>query len=265
MDTSKIYIASSGSKAVAGSAFLTAIHYKDPIPEGVLIQESNHRNTVDRDELIKELRKINYVSHTVELSVEEIKAVGVKAAAQRRIDSLVARVCVASGIYSLPLVLTSNPEHGTSYQYTIKTHPRCPELVGANAIAYYNFRQHIVRYHELHPHYDWINNSGRITDNHRLGLLRRGPSPLHRHHRCVLELGRWLLMRVRQKDKRVRPFADYLLSEPPWWYKHFSQPFLQEDRTVIKKLLTDYHQDPSYAADLYSERVRKWSIENAPL
>lgn len=261
----KIYIASAGSKAIAGSTFVTAVHYKTAVTAEPLIHEGRSRNTVSWDDLFTAVQNLSPISHTLEIPVEDINVSGVKTATQKRLDGLIARVCLAAGIFSLPTVLTNDPEHGTSYRYTVNVQKRCPELIGASAIAYHSFRQHILRFHQIYPDYDWINNSGRITDNHRLGLLRRGPSPLHRQHRCVLELGSWLLMRVRQDDKRVRPFARYLLSEPPWWNKHFSSSFIQEDRTVIKQLLSGYYQNPAYAADLYSERVRQWSIENAPL
>ncbi|MFN5911015.1 MAG: ribonuclease HII [Bacteroidota bacterium] len=88
--------------------------------------------------------------------------------------------------------LESKPEHllidgnrfrpypGTSHSCIIKGDGKYLSIAAASILAKTYRDEFMIELHERFPHYDWKNNKGYPTENHRKAILEYGPTPFHR-------------------------------------------------------------------------------------
>ena len=88
--------------------------------------------------------------------------------------------------------LESKPEHllidgnrfkpypGTSHSCIIKGDGKYLSIAAASILAKTYRDEFMIELHESFPHYDWKNNKGYPTENHRKAILEYGPTPFHR-------------------------------------------------------------------------------------
>jgi ribonuclease HII len=63
----------------------------------------------------------------------------------------------------------------------IKADRDCASVAAASVISKVARDRLMIEHDPAHPHYGWARNKGYASEQHRVALLERGASPLHRH------------------------------------------------------------------------------------
>lgn len=73
-----------------------------------------------------------------------------------------------------------HPYPGIPHRCIVKGDARYASIAAASILAKTHRDAHMVKLHEMHPEYDWVNNKGYPTPKHRRALARYGPTLQHR-------------------------------------------------------------------------------------
>ncbi len=73
-----------------------------------------------------------------------------------------------------------HPYPGIPHRCIVKGDAQYASIAAASILAKTHRDAYMVKLHEMHPEYDWVNNKGYPTPKHRRALSRYGPTAHHR-------------------------------------------------------------------------------------
>ena len=73
-----------------------------------------------------------------------------------------------------------NPYPGIQHECIIKGDGKFKSIAAASVLAKVHRDELMEKAHEAYPYYAWDKNKGYPTKEHRLGIEKHGPSPIHR-------------------------------------------------------------------------------------
>jgi len=268
---SKIYIGTSGSKSIAGDVLLSAVVLTRELSSSILNAQAIKRYAYQHTKIAEEIERISssFKEHSIFVKKEQIDLLGLKEALRERIDSLIALVCLRQQVFDDVVVYSSDDEHPAPKQYPIMRVEKCAETVLANAIAFKHFATYMVQQSKIYPYYGWHINFARPCKKHMMGLLKYGPSPIHRRN-GLLSIAPFLYKRLELNDKSVSMFVIWLRDnyEPWWWSKFVDVPFKSSlsssQREKVEELLCYYQGERYKKKTPIPKDFQQWCKENAP-
>jgi ribonuclease HII len=165
-----------GRGPLAGPVVAAAVVLdRDRFPRG--IDDSKKLNAEARDSLYARIRRLGVVGVGV-CTVEEIDRLNIFHATMLAM----ARAVDALGVEPAMVLVDGNrlPKWRWSATAIVQGDGKCRSIAAASIIAKVTRDRIMAEHHDLHPGYNWAQNKGYATPDHREALVRLGPTPLHR-------------------------------------------------------------------------------------
>lgn len=143
------------------------------------LNDSKQLNYERREQLVKNIEATALAYAVAVIDNHEIDQINILQASVKAMNAAVDQLNTKPEL----LLIDGKYFHtqtGIDYKCIVKGDGHYASIAAASILAKVYRDQLMEKYHEQHPHYQWITNKGYPTPPHRKAIQKYGPSPLHR-------------------------------------------------------------------------------------